>query len=97
MYCAHLPDVTSMDMRMAVMNGFEALAAIRSEFPNARVVALSTYGGDEDIRRALIAGAQSYLIGDERDPAGDYSFAALAALVSLTIIGSPGHKCGEVV
>jgi two-component system NarL family response regulator len=64
MYRAHLPDVTLMDMWMPVMNGFEALAAIRSEFPDARVVALSTYGGDEDIRRALIAGAQSYLTKD---------------------------------
>jgi two-component system NarL family response regulator len=64
MYREHLPDVTLMDMWMPVMNGFEALAAIRSEFPDARVVALSTYGGDEDIRRALIAGAQSYLTKD---------------------------------
>ena len=64
MYREHSPDVTLMDMWMPVMNGFEALAAIRSEFPDSRVVALSTYGGDEDIRRALIAGAQSYLTKD---------------------------------
>ena len=64
MYRLHLPDVTLMDMWMPVMNGFEALAAIRSEFPDARIVALSTYGGDEDIRRALMAGAQSYLTKD---------------------------------
>jgi len=64
MYRLHLPDVTLMDMWMPVMNGFEALAAIRSEFPDARIVALSTYGGDEDIRKALMAGAQSYLTKD---------------------------------
>jgi DNA-binding NarL/FixJ family response regulator len=60
----HRPDVTLMDMRMPVMNGFEAVAAIRAEFPNARVIALSTYSGDEDIRRAMLAGAQAYLTKD---------------------------------
>jgi len=64
MYRLHLPDVTLMDMWRPVMNGFEALAAIRSEFPDARIVALSTYAGDEDIRKALMAGAQSYLTKD---------------------------------
>lgn len=60
----HHPDVALVDMRMPVMTGFEAVAAIRSEFPNARIVALSTFGGDEDIRRAILAGAQSYLTKD---------------------------------
>jgi two-component system, NarL family, response regulator len=46
------------------MNGFAALAALRAEFPDARVVALSMFGGDEDIRRALSAGAQAYLTKD---------------------------------
>ena len=64
MYRLHLPDVTLMDMWMPVMNGFEALAAIRSEFPDARIVALSTYAGDKYIRKALMAGAQSYLTKD---------------------------------
>jgi two-component system NarL family response regulator len=64
MYRQHRPDVTLMDMRMPVMNGFEAVAAIRAEFPEARIVALSTFGGDEDIRRALQAGAKSYLTKD---------------------------------
>lgn len=63
-YRTHLPDVTLMDMRMPVMNGFEALTAIRAEFPEARIVALSTFGGDEDIRRALILGAKAYLTKD---------------------------------
>ncbi|MGC4056254.1 MAG: response regulator [Paludibaculum sp.] len=55
------PDITLMDIRMPVMTGFEAMSSIRSEWPNARFVALSTYGGDEDIRRALQCGAQAYL------------------------------------
>jgi two-component system NarL family response regulator len=64
LYRKHRPDVTLMDMRMPVMNGFAALATLRAEFPDARVVALSTFGGDEDIRRALGAGAQAYLTKD---------------------------------
>jgi len=63
-YREHRPDVVLMDMRMPVMNGFEAVSAICAEFPGARIVALSTFGGDEDIRRALLAGAQSYLTKD---------------------------------
>src|SRR6202030_2875970 len=48
-----LPDVTLLDLRMPVMTGVEAAKAIRAEYPNARMIALTTYGGDEDIRRAL--------------------------------------------
>lgn len=58
------PDVTLMDMFMPVTDGFQATAAIRGEFPDARIIALSTFGGDEDIRRALAAGAQTYLTKD---------------------------------
>jgi DNA-binding NarL/FixJ family response regulator len=64
LYRKHLPDVILMDMRMPVMNGFTALSELRQEFPDVRVVALSTFGGDEDIRRALNAGAQAYLTKD---------------------------------
>lgn len=60
----HRPDVVLMDMRMPVMDGFTALAALRKEFPNARVAALSTFGGDGDIRRAMRAGAKAYLTKD---------------------------------
>lgn len=63
-YRATGPDVTLMDIRMPVMNGCDAIISIRSEFPEARIVALSTFGGDEDIRRALMAGAQSFLTKD---------------------------------
>jgi two-component system NarL family response regulator len=64
LYRTHLPDVVLMDMRMPGRSGFEAVALIRAEFPQAHIVALSTFGGDEDIRRALQAGAKSYLTKD---------------------------------
>lgn len=60
----HLPDITLMDMRMPGMNGFEAIGVIQARHPSARIVALSTFGGDEDIRRALMAGARAYLTKD---------------------------------
>ena len=64
MFRKHLPDVTLLDLRMPVMGGVEAAVVIRSEFPDARLIALTTYGGDEDIRRALNAGVQAYLTKD---------------------------------
>jgi DNA-binding NarL/FixJ family response regulator len=60
----HRPDITLMDMRMPGTSGMEAVAAIRAEYPLARIIALSTYGGDEDIRRALDAGVRAYLTKD---------------------------------
>jgi two-component system, NarL family, response regulator len=64
MYRIHLPDVALLDMRMPGMGGVEAATAIRAGHPNARMIALTTYGGDEDIRRALAAGVQAYLTKD---------------------------------
>ena len=64
LYRKLLPDVTLLDLRMPVMGGVQAATAIRAEFPNARMIALTTYGGDEDIRRALAAGVQAYLTKD---------------------------------
>jgi DNA-binding NarL/FixJ family response regulator len=60
----HLPDVTLMDLRMPQMEGVEAITAIRKEFPNSRFIVLTTYDGDEDIYRALQAGARGYLLKD---------------------------------
>jgi two-component system, NarL family, response regulator len=60
----HEPDVTLMDLRMPGMNGVEAIRAIRAEFPQSRFIVLTTYDGDEDIYRALQAGAQAYLLKD---------------------------------
>ena len=64
LYRKHQPDVALLDMRMPIMSGVEAAQAIRAEFPHARMIALTTYGGDEDIRRALAAGVQAYLTKD---------------------------------
>jgi two-component system NarL family response regulator len=64
MYSRTKPDVGLLDVRMPVLGGIEAVAAIRSVFPEARLICLSTYGGDEDIRRAMHAGAASYLTKD---------------------------------
>ena len=58
----HLPDVTLMDLRMPDMNGIEAILAIRSEFPAARIVVLTTYAGDVQALGALKAGASGYLL-----------------------------------
>lgn len=56
------PSVVLMDMQMPIMNGLEALVAIRSEFPEARVLLLTTYSGDVLAQRALKAGARAYLL-----------------------------------
>jgi DNA-binding NarL/FixJ family response regulator len=58
----HLPDITLMDLQMPDMNGIEALIGIRSEFPDARIIVLTTYTGDVQIVRALRAGARAYLL-----------------------------------
>ena len=58
------PDVTIMDLRMPEMNGVDAISAIRNEYPDARIIVLSTYDGDEDIYRAFQAGARAYLLKD---------------------------------
>lgn len=56
------PDVTLMDLQMPKLGGVEAIRAIRAEFPEARIIVLTTYDGDEDIFRALQAGARGYLL-----------------------------------
>ena len=64
LYRVYQPDVALLDVRMPVLSGIEAALAIRRDFPRARLIALSTFSGEEDIRRALQAGAQSYLTKD---------------------------------
>lgn len=56
------PDVTLMDLRLPTMGGVDAITRIRAEFPGARVIVLTTYDGDEDIFRAMQAGAKAYLL-----------------------------------
>jgi DNA-binding NarL/FixJ family response regulator len=58
----HRPDITLMDLQMPEMNGFDAMLAIRGEFPDAKIVVLTTYKGDVQILRAMKAGAKGYLL-----------------------------------
>jgi len=64
LYNQHTPDVTLIDLRMPVIGGVEAITAIRQNFPDARLIVLTTYDGDEDIYRSLQAGARGYLLKD---------------------------------
>jgi len=61
-YRRHRPDVTLMDLRLPDLSGIDAMIAIRSEFPEARIVMLTTFEGDVEIQRALQAGARGYLL-----------------------------------
>src|SRR5258706_14707495 len=63
-YRQHQPDIVVMDLRMPNLGGVEAARQIRREFPGARIIVLTTYEGDEDIYRALEAGARGYLLKD---------------------------------
>jgi DNA-binding NarL/FixJ family response regulator len=58
----HHPDITLMDLQMPEMNGIDAIVAIRNDFPEARIIVLTTYVGDVQILRALKAGARAYLL-----------------------------------
>jgi DNA-binding NarL/FixJ family response regulator len=58
----HRPDVTLMDLQMPTMSGIEAIIAIRSEFPNARIIVLTNHAGDVQVLRALRAGARGYIL-----------------------------------
>src|ERR1700729_3913991 len=58
----HCPDITLMDLQMPEVNGLDAIIAIRGEFPDAKIIVLTTYGGDVQVLRALKAGARGYLL-----------------------------------
>jgi DNA-binding NarL/FixJ family response regulator len=62
LFRAHRPDVTLMDLQMPDMDGLEATIAIRAEWPDARIIVLTTYTGDVQVLRALQAGARAYLL-----------------------------------
>jgi DNA-binding NarL/FixJ family response regulator len=59
---AHRPDITLMDLQMPEMNGLDALTTIRGEFPEARIIVLTTYTGDVQVLRAMKVGARAYLL-----------------------------------
>src|ERR1043166_4495870 len=61
---AHRPDISLMDLQMPVMSGLDAMSAIRSEFPDARIIVLTSYAGDVQVSRALRRGARGYLLKD---------------------------------
>ena len=64
LYRVHRPDVVLMDLSMPRLGGVEAIGAIVGEFPDARIIAITTYDGDADVHRALAAGARGYLVKD---------------------------------
>jgi DNA-binding NarL/FixJ family response regulator len=59
---SHRPDITLMDLQMPEMNGLDAMVAIRAEFPDARIIMLTTYAGDVQVLRAMKVGARGYLL-----------------------------------
>ena len=61
-YRTHFPDITLMDLQMPEMNGLDAVIAIRGEYPEAKVIVLTTYAGDVQVLRSLKAGARTYLL-----------------------------------
>jgi DNA-binding NarL/FixJ family response regulator len=61
-YRKHKPDVTLMDLRLPDQSGIDAMIAVRAEFPQARVIMLTTFEGDVEVQRALEAGARGYLL-----------------------------------
>ena len=61
-YRTHRPDITLMDLRLPDVSGIEAMIGIRSDFPEARIIMLTTFGGDVEIQRALKLGARGYLL-----------------------------------
>jgi len=72
-FARHRPDVAVVDLRMPVRSGIQAIEAIRQAFPDARILVLTAYNGDEDIHKALAVGARGYLLksstGDDLVPA----------------------------
>ncbi len=64
LYAKHKPDVVLLDLRMPKKDGFQVVTELMEDDPNARIIIITTYDGDEDIRRSLKAGAKAYLLKD---------------------------------
>jgi two-component system NarL family response regulator len=64
LFRVHRPDITLMDLRLPGMGGLEAIRTIKAEFPNAKIIVLTVYDGDEDVFSAMKAGAATYLLKD---------------------------------
>jgi DNA-binding NarL/FixJ family response regulator len=79
LYARHQPDVALLDLRMPVKNGCEAIELIRREFPGARLLVLTAYSGDEDIHKALAAGASGYVL---KSSTGDGLIPAIRAVAA---------------
>jgi two-component system NarL family response regulator len=77
LHAQHVPDVTIMDLRLPVLPGVEAIQEIRRKTPQARIIVLTTFDGDENIYRALQAGARGYLL---KDMFGDELMEAIRAV-----------------
>jgi two-component system, NarL family, response regulator len=94
-YRRHMPDVVLMDLRLPVMDGAEATRAIRTEFPGARILILSTFDADQDIRRAIQAGAAGYLV---KNASPDELVAAIRRIHRGEAVysGNIGARLGEI-
>ena len=88
---AQRPDITLMDLQMPEMNGLDALIAIRDEFPEARIIVLTTYTGDVQVLRALKAGAWAYLIKNLLHKELLQTIRAVHAGKSLSPLKSPSN------
>lgn len=87
LYRQHQPDVVLMDLRLPGMGGVEAIMAIRKNYPDARVIVLTTFDLDEDIFRAIQAGAKSYLLKDT--PEDELAWTIRAVYAGQVVLSSP--------
>lgn len=102
----HTPDIVLMDLKLPKMSGFEAIRAIRHADPQARIIVLTMYHGDEDIYRAMEAGASSYLLKDtlpdtlidtiRKTHAGRTAIAPVAAAQLAKRVGQPALTAREI-
>jgi DNA-binding NarL/FixJ family response regulator len=97
----HRPDVTLMDLQMPKLNGTEAISRIRDEFPNAKIIVLTTYSGDVQVLRAIKAGARGYIlkahVGRELLEAIRSVYAGLKRIPSEIAAGLAEHAADDAL